>query len=957
MATLDSHHIALILGKKDKPSIFDDYLETVANQGLLPYKAILQFGGKQGESLYTHVLNGILVLESLREPLALAEMEARVLYTAFTIHDINKATDQPEQAFSKLATRENLSAEIERLGLDAFFPAWADYAEDITSLVRGHSGHYQVGGERLITKRAPVYGLGLERVNALLHLMRAADIIDLSHTLEEQTHKATFLSNLNAYLANSDQPRQYRFITHQLTELRGILTNVIHNAIVTDMVQRYQTIPLLYYPDGVAYLVEKGREVLIGLADIARMGQRIAENISEMTTEKFSDFINSTGQGIKIDGKCLELGVPFAKIWKEVYNLIQRRNPDPADFEAKARDWAQRGFDKAQKTYPAQAERVQAALDSPDPLVSTDPDRLRLAELIRTYYIFLNKHFNKTIADPWARIYDLLELPASQHAYYAYFDALWARAYVLSRDLTLSEEEVYRRLVADGNELTQGEQSEDPKAALFTNYLKLYAIFSVGGRPVADFGQHLAHYVTHQHQQCVYCSDPFATDKWMSADVRSDITVQTFSNRLRGGPGEPKKYVCAVCQTQFLLEKLNYPEVRGEKTLYLHLYPYSFLTAPFIQGLNTTIRQIITQDTAVQALNLNVAESINNYLTNKIATPTFRSRTKKDRPQPFGLYLPRYAETMGNLLLFPINPSGDNDTERFLFVLWNGLLLQRHFGVKVLMSNAPVPPLGKEDIPDLYVDNIPLGCRGLLPRNDYAQYQNGHQAGPLDELWNDVGRLFTLRRLTFTDRDNTPRLVRALIGSPLTIFYETEKLLEARLRGQEEGGLLTWLSQQAFPHVQSLALSKGGFFMTNLSEELQRLAALAWQNGLRGTSLKKNSLLFPVDQIFQKLSHPGGIADRETLKAATGQDIFDHLERIATDERYKPGRKKHEAIKEFVTGWFEGVLQGVYGGNVRKLLNDEKLLRSAYHFYIREQIPRKAVEEAPELEAEVEEEE
>ena len=36
--------------------------------------------------------------------------------------------------------------------------------------------------------------------------------------------------------------------------------------------------------------------------------------------------------------------------------------------------------------------------------------------------------------------------------------------------------------------------------------------------------------------------------------------------------------------------------------------------------------------------------------------------------------------------------------------------------------------------------------------------------------------------------------------------------------------------------------------------------------------------------------------------------------------------------------------QKVYGGNVRKMLNDEKLLRSAYHFYIREQIPRKQAE-------------
>jgi CRISPR-associated protein Csc3 len=539
-------------------------------------------------------------------------------------------------------------------------------------------------------------------------------------------------------------------------------------------------------------------------------------------------------------------------------------------------------------------------------------------------------------------VYALLDLPEAQYPFYAYFDALWARAYVLSRDLALSEQEIYQRIEADGVEMLQsGEQAADPKAALFTTYLSLYAVFSAGGQPEIRFGEHLAHYVQGQHKQCVYCSGPFPTDKWMAADVRSDITVQTFSNRLRGGPGEPKKYICAVCQLQFLLEKLNYPMVRGEKTFYLHLYPYSFLTGPFIEGLVSTIKRIVSEDSAVQALNMRAAEGIETYLAEKTVTPTFRSRTKKNKSQPFGLYLPRYTETVGNLLIFPVNPGGKNDTQRFLFTLWNALLLQRHFGVKVLMSNAPVPPLGKEEIPDLYVDNIPLACEGLLRRNDYAQFEDGtNKEGALPALWDDVGRLFALRRLTFTTADNTPRLVRALSGSPLNIFYETERLLEARVRGQEAGGLITWLSQQAFPHVNALALSKGGRFMTQLSEQLQRAAEVAWKNGLRGRSLDRSSLLYPVNEVFAKLNQSGGHVDREALKAAAAQDIFDHLYRIA-DDRYKPGQKKREATKQFVDIWFDDVLEGVYGNSMRKLLSDEKLIRSAFLFYVREQIPQK----------------
>ena len=56
----------------------------------------------------------------------------------------------------------------------------------------------------------------------------------------------------------------------------------------------------------------------------------------------------------------------------------------------------------------------------------------------------------------------------------------------------------------------------------------------------------------------------------------------------------------------------------------------------------------------------------------------------------------------------------------------------------------------------------------------------------------------------------------------------------------------------------------------------------------------------------------------------------------------------------FVETFFSGVLDGVYSGNVRKLLADEKLLRSAFLFYVREQIPRKEVPEEVEAELEIE---
>lgn len=925
----------------DEP-IFQEYLDWAdQSQAMRQYKAIFQYGKKAGESLYTHVTNGVFVLETLRPLLEFdGEAEARVLFTAFTIHDINKTTDE-KRSFNDLATADNIAAEIERLELARFFPAWRDYLRDITTLIRDHSGHTGVAGESVIAGRRD-YGLDQHRVRALIHLMRAADTIDLSHTLDERDHKMTFLSHLNSYLADSGIPAQYAFFTHQLVEQRGVLSNVIHNAVIDYLEETYGMTPLLFYPEGVAYLVMKGQAPAPGAEDIEQIVKRLTGDLDRIIQDDLKQFIESKPAGIAVDAKCLEQGMPFAEILGTIWSKVERRmdNPDLADLDAKARQRAERSFDDNKAALPDAAASVRERLDSATPVVGATPVQLRTAELGRSYFIFLKTHFAKETgsdAARWERIYRLFDLPEENWLFYAYFDPRWDRAYVLAQDIHITQEQAFERIRADGEQfLDRQDAAEDGKQDLFADYLSRYLVFGAENRPHVGFGSDLTHYVTNQHNQCVYCGGPFPTGKWMKADVRGDITVQVFSNRLRGGPGEPKKYVCAVCQLQFLLEKLNYPEVRGENLLYLHLFPYSFYTAPFIKGLSRSLHNLRIKDTALRALNMDSDEAVSN-IGEAIRPPTFHPRTKKDQPQPYGLYVLRFAETSGNLLIFPLNPAGNNETERFLFAFYNALVLQRYFGVKVLFSNAPVAPLGKEDFGDLYIDNIPLACEGLLPRSDYAEYRDGTQEpGALQDLWKEVKHLFALKPLVSKpNEDKTADVVRSLAGSPLTIFYDVEKLIEKRLRDKQ------WLNKElrkAFTHVEALALSKGGLWMAQLSEELARLAETARSNRIWGRSFKKSSLLFPVAEVFEKLKQAGRTADREALRAATVSDIFDHLERLA-DAQYKPGKTKREAVKSFVDGWYDGVLGEVYKGDLRRLLSDEKLIRSAYLFYFNEAGP------------------
>jgi len=124
-------------------------------------------------------------------------------------------------------------------------------------------------------------------------------------------------------------------------------------------------------------------------------------------------------------------------------------------------------------------------------------------------------------------------------------------------------------------------------------------------------------------------------------------------------------------------------------------------------------------------------------------------------------------------------------------------------------------------------------------------------------------------------------------------------------------------------------------------QELETLAVYAAQNRIQGISRQRNSLLKPLDIILEELDRcpePDNPNEIELVKAGTKRMIFDHLERIA-DANYKPGRTKQEKINHYVNLFFDEVLNKAHQGNVNKLLNRERLLRSAYLFYFSEALP------------------
>ncbi len=121
-------------------------------------------------------------------------------------------------------------------------------------------------------------------------------------------------------------------------------------------------------------------------------------------------------------------------------------------------------------------------------------------------------------------------------------------------------------------------------------------------------------------------------------------------------------------------------------------------------------------------------------------------------------------------------------------------------------------------------------------------------------------------------------------------------------------------------------------------QELKELAKYAVNSNIRGTSLKRNSILKPLDIILQELDrcpNPDDPNELELVRTGTKGLIFEHLERIA-GANYKPGRTKESKVNHYVDLFFDDVLGKANHGKVNRLLSRERLIRSAYLVYYRQ---------------------
>ena len=928
--------------------LFQNYMDKIANGKLRTYQEIIQYGAKAGESLYLHILNGICVLERLRPILNLDDIEVQVLFSAFSVHDLNKLEEfqDKKRSFNYLANTKNVGTVLTNLEIEHFFPEWQDYLKDIEVLVRAHSRFHNTYAETLDQNYDP-YSLDKDRLlNYLVPIIRAMDVIDLSKTLEERPKKRDFLFEINSIC-----DIQYKFVYHKVNEQRGILTNLIHNEIVGHLESEKDLLPLLYYPEGVAYLVDRDRDVHITTDEIAEIGSAVAQNIESKTRGEFTKFIQGSPAGIKVDEKCIVLGVSFAEIWNEVRNIVSERkyvaNAKVDAMNTKCRERLEGIRDKLGESVPNVVEHqedqlslfnsegavgqralLEEILEVETYQLPPEDDAIRIGELVRTYYIFLNKHFSGTIADVWLHIYEMLELPlnAEDITYrerYAVFNALWDRGYIIGRDLYNAGRgfhEIYELIVQDGTQFLETLETES-EFGILVDYVRKHVDFDFAINRRWDFATNLKRYVKDNHVQCSTCGSEFDTTLWMKPDVPANIKVQQFSNRLEGGSSrEPKRRVCSVCRTQYMLDKLCYNVGGSTATFFIHLYPISFFTDVFIRAFQRAQEKF--RDPEIPSVFLKTDDVLRNY-QEKTQLELMFSPTKVN-----GNPLPRFSEALGNILTIPVNTPGNNHTENILFAIENALLYQRFLGCRAVLTDSSIPLFSDNEFSHLFIDHIPSAFRGWLSDNNLDS--DGTQ-----QVFGQLLKLHTIRsKIGSIDADDLVRLIRSLNYDPLELYYVTHRMIKREQAGNEPRQFVT--VRDTAQLIADVVAQEGG---DTIMSHIKELARIAWEGRLKGESLKDNSLAKPLDVAFDSLERWRSEHEtEEEARAIMSKEVARAIERL---NKQFFGVKKLENISEFVTVLFDQIYKGVYQGNLLNLLENRKRIRSGYLYFIIEMIPKR----------------
>ncbi len=290
------------------------------------------------QSLNTHLLNGLFPANLIEKRLQklnttvrriIKEFERRLAIAGFLVHDFEKFSydrfpsmseryiqiqrdfiqypfkNQDPRKLSREEHREILQVLIPELGLDRFlFPdnpeRWLEYLDDLLYIAKNTQRRNDTD---LNTSED---GLNVRLNDRVIEsLCDLACLADRLASIIKHPHDAEKASL--QYLLYSLSDGELKFTYHSIAENRGVLTNVLNNAVM-EAHQELDYQPLLYLPTGVVYIAPKNAPEV----SLETLPNRVVDTIKSLCSGELQR--KQTGFGR--DGK----GMKYADYYSQFFD-------------------------------------------------------------------------------------------------------------------------------------------------------------------------------------------------------------------------------------------------------------------------------------------------------------------------------------------------------------------------------------------------------------------------------------------------------------------------------------------------------------------------------------------------------------------------------------------------------------------------------------------------------------
>jgi CRISPR-associated protein Csc3 len=753
-------------------------------------KAKVRRDNAADQSLNTHLLNGLFPANIIERRLAsldttikrvVRERERRLVISAFILHDFEKFPDVPEDCrkLSLDAHRQIIDEKARQLGLDRFInpedsATYKEYLDDLLCMAYNAQRRWDTNWNFSEFGLNPT--LKDRTLRSLSDLTCLADSLAsiVKHPYDAENRKFTeLLHNLS--------DGQLKLTYHSIAENRGVLTNVVNNALVnahtalnTDDVIYYE--PLLYLPTGVIYLVRRDAPLVdrTGLPDrvVASIKKLCQGQLRQRQTGfgrdgkgmKYAEYYNLFFDDVELMRVALDATLRILRTGKSSVatsrseNLIrfQQQGVLPADYDFKFSDdlridqIAEFGDVISRKIWGDRLDRIEILRKQDKKLAP--PPSLELINKVAEFWGLASylpqireiQRINESLKDLKLKgntggvPYEWYFLAAKYLEHHPGIeDVRESCSPVIAYIAELIQPVIDQYSVSDGWDdvkewsdrviMLPGEtQSPTDSADIFLKELANYnnAKKSGRGKQLICSISHSAYTVTEQMESAVL------------------FTPQVYTNKQMLGGSNAKRNISSISGIEMMLRQIlmNQTQAVGKrfedgKYRYLYFYPTYYFTPEtnkFLQRaysgivqtrFDTSIRNhFISRDLEVDLTRDNYqsvdAFLIDDDLERKTALDEKDPEFRRDRTFKLA-----YPDDQPLTFYFMALPPGKDptDTESWIMPAWLALAFPMILDVKTVVSESPIPPFndGAEFEESVFLDSAPQAIRILLGKDRF----------------------------------------------------------------------------------------------------------------------------------------------------------------------------------------------------------------------------------------------